>query len=113
MIKLPSNANKIDLPGATVDFFEYEENELTYYHFDCSLCSPPDPMVNAMLGLELIDNENKRLIMINHSVPNALFLRIDANFEYEIDSINGEMKIEFKYKKGTKLETDFSNNKCG
>lgn len=109
---LTKNAKKIYLPGATVDFFEYEENDLTYYYFDCSLCTPPDPMVNAMLGLELIDNENKRLIMINHSIPNALLLRVNANFEYEIEKLSENMKIEFKYKKGTTLQTDFSNNKC-
>lgn len=113
MFKLPNNAKKIELEGSTVDFFEFVQNDLLYYYFDSSLSSPPDPMINAMLGLQLLTDENKRLIMMNHSIPNALFMRIDANFEYEIEKVSNEIKIEFKYKKGSTLKTDFSNDKCG
>lgn len=112
MFKLPQDATKINLVDATVDFYKFTKDDLTYYYFDTSLCTPPDPMVNAMVGLQLIDDKNKRLIMINHTIPNALFMRIDANFEYEIEQISGQIRIEFKYKKGSLLETDFSNNKC-
>ncbi|PLY08856.1 MAG: hypothetical protein C0625_01455 [Arcobacter sp.] len=113
MYKLPNEAKKISLEGSTVDFFEYIKNNIKYYYFDTSLTSPPDPMVNAMIGLQLLDNENKRLIMINHSIPNALFTRVSTNFEYEIEETSGTIKIEFKYKTSSILETDFSNNKCG
>lgn len=113
MFKLPNDRKEIKVEGSTVDFYEFNENDLTYYYFDTSLTTPPDPMVNAMLGLELLDSKNKRLIMINHSVPNALFMRVTENFEYEVESLDDNIKIEFKYKEGSSLETDFSNNKCG
>lgn len=113
MYKIPDNMTKIELEGSTVDFYRYEENELIYFLFDTSLSTPPDPMVNAMLGLQLLDSENKRLIMINHSIPNALFTRISANFDFDVKSFEDNIKIEFKYKSKTTLQTDFSNNKCG
>ena len=50
---------KIEVLDASVDFYKYEENSLTYYFFDSSLTTPPDPMVNALLGLQLLDNKNK------------------------------------------------------
>lgn len=112
MSLIPNNAKKIEVDGATVDFFTYEENDLIYYIFDTSACTPPDPMVNAMMGLQLLDDTKKRLVMINHSVPNALFVKISHNFDYEINSVEGEIKIEFKYKEGTALETDFEDNQC-
>lgn len=112
MFKLPKNAEKIEVEGSTVNFFKFLQNDLIYYYFDSSLSSPPDPMVNAMLGLELISNENERLIMINHSIPNALFVRTTENFEYEVEQLKDNVKIQFKYKTGTNPKTDFSNNKC-
>ncbi len=112
MFNIPKNAIKIHIDGSTVDFFEFVKDELQYYYFDCSLCTPPDPMVNAMLGLELLDKEDKRLIMINHSIPNALFMRVNSNFEYEVEQLEENVKIEFKYKNGTTLKTDFSDNQC-
>jgi len=113
MYKVPNDMTKIDLEGATVEFFEYKEEDLIYYFFDTSLTTPPDPMVNAMLGLQLLDNKNKRLIMINHSIPNALFPRISPNFDFEVESLEDKIKIEFKHKDNSVLQTDFSNNKCG
>ncbi len=38
------------------------------------MTGPPEPMVNAMAGLRLLDNSNKKLIMINHKTPGGLFL---------------------------------------
>ncbi len=113
MYKIPERMSKIELKGSSVDFFTYKEQDLTYYLFDTSLCTPPDPMLNAMLGLQLLDKKNKRLIMINHSIPNALFARINNDFDFEIENLKDNVKIEFKYKNNTKIETDFSNNKCG
>lgn len=88
---------KIDLPGSTVDFFEYKQDGITYFYFDTSMCRPPDPMVNALLGLELLDNENKKLIMINHTIPNALFARLNPNISFEVSEEDNQIKIEFSY----------------
>lgn len=98
MYKIPDDMTKIEVLDASVDFYKYEENSLTYYFFDSSLTTPPDPMVNALLGLQLLDNKNKRLIMINHCIPNALFPRISTNFDFEIENLQNNIKIEFKSK---------------
>ena len=113
MNKIADDMTKIEVPGSSVEFFTFKKNDLIYYFFDTSLSTPPDPMVNAMLGLQLLDNEDKRLIMINHSIPNALFARINLNYDYDVESFEDNIKIEFKYKSNTDLQTDFSNNKCG
>lgn len=112
MSLIPNNAKKIEVEGTTVDFFTFEDKDIIYYIFDTSDSTPPDPMVNAMMGLQLLDSPKKRLIMINHSVPNALFMRISQNFEYEVNEEDGEIKIEFRYREGTALKTDFEDNQC-
>ena len=110
---LPSDAKKIEVAGATVDFFEYIQDGLTHYYFDTSECGPPEPMVNAMSGLQLLDSEDKRLVMINHKTPGGLFPKIEQNFEFEVTPLDdGRSQVIFKYKDGTSMNTDFSNNKC-
>ena len=115
MSLLPNDAKKLELENTTVDFFEYIQDGLTCYQFDTSLCGPPEPMVNAMAGLQLLDNENKRLVMINSKPPGGLFPRIEENFDYDLSEINdGEkVKVIFKYKTGSQPQTDFSQNSCG
>ncbi len=115
MSLLPKDAKKIELENSTVDFFEYIQDGLTCYQFDTSECGPPEPMINAMVGLQLLDNTSKRLVMINHKVPGALFPKIEANFEYELSEIVEEdkVKIVFKPKSSDTSSTDFSNNTCG
>ena len=103
---------KIEVLGATVDFFKFIENGLTTYQFDTSMCGPPDPMVNAMLGLQLLD-ENSQLIMINHHLPGGLFPKIDNDFNYETDSTkDGKIKVIFTKKVNAKNSTDFTQNSC-
>lgn len=95
MFMMPQDAKKIQMEGATVDFYAFTIDDKKYLYFDSSATTPPHPMVNAMLGLEALDNDN-RLIMINHQVPMALFNKIQHSFEYEIEPMpNGNVKIEF------------------
>ena len=61
MIQIPSEAKKIEVAGATVDFFELAKDGISTYYFDTSKCGPPDPMVNAMSGLRLIKNNDNIL----------------------------------------------------
>ena len=81
MSLLPKDAKKLELENSTVDFYEYIKDGLTFYQFDTSECGPPEPMVNAMAGLQLLDNANKRLIMINHKPPMGLFPKIQKNYK--------------------------------
>ncbi len=110
---IPQLAEKIEVDGATVDFFKFIQDGLTTYQFDTSMCGPPDPMVNAMRGLQLLD-DNSQLIMINHKAPGGLFPRIEAEFNYEIGQTeNGMAKVTFTRKSGVESTTNFAANKCG
>ena len=60
---IPKNANKIDVEYSTVTFYKYEDN----YYFDSSLTAIPEPMINAVAGLQIL-NENEKLIMRNHTI---------------------------------------------
>ena len=80
------NAEKITVAGASVDFYKQILDGTSYYYFDTSECGPPDPMVNAMAGLQLLD-ENSKLLMMNHKPPMGLFPKIQQNFSYEIAHI--------------------------
>ena len=109
---IPNTAEKIEVAGATVDFFKFIQNGLTTYQFDTSKCGPPDPMVNAMAGLQLLD-ENSQLIMINHKAPGGLFPKVEAEFDYEVsETSDGMAKIVFTKKTGVESTTDFSANSC-
>lgn len=104
---------KIEVLGATVDFFKEIQNDLTTYSFDTSMCEPPHPMVNAMAGLQLLD-ENSCLVMINHKSPGGLFPKIEADFDFkEENTDDGKVKVTFTKKTNSSNTTDFSQNSCG
>lgn len=99
MIKKPEDAKQFDLDQASVDFYKFEQDNITYYYFDTSMCSAPEPMVNAMVGLQLLEKSSQKLVMINHSVPNALFPKIQDNFDFEIIPLeDGTFEIIFSLK---------------
>lgn len=103
---------KIELVGTTVDFFRSIEDGLTTFQFDTSRCAPPEPMVNAMIGLQLLD-ENSKLIMINHKVPAGLFPKIDGDFEHSEEILeDGRAKVTFTKKAKPSNTTDFSQTSC-
>ena len=77
MSSIPQDAEQIQAMGSSVDFFKTIENGLSTYYFDTSKSGPPAPMVNAMAGLQLLD-ENSKLVMINHKNPGGLFPKIQA-----------------------------------
>jgi len=112
MSNLPQNAEKIEVMGSTVDFFKYMEDEQTVYHFDTSRCGPPDPMVNAMAGLQLLD-ENSKLVMINHKAPGGLFPKVEDDFDYVVEDLaDGNAKITFTKKSNAQGSTDFNATTC-
>jgi len=103
---------KIEVLGATVDFFKSIEDGLTTYQFDTSMCGPPDPMINAMIGLQLLDGSSQ-LIMINHKSPGGLFPKITAEFNFNEEiTEEGKAKITFKKKSNANNNTDFTQNSC-
>lgn len=110
---LLDNATKIQLEGSTVDFFKFIKDDTTFYYFDSSMCGAPEPMVNAMVGLQLLKSENEKLIMINHTTPNGLFPKIQNNYDFDVsDAEDGKVQVIFSYKVGVENQTDFTNNTC-
>ena len=104
---------KIEALGATVDFFTFEEEGVRFFQFDTSKCAPPEPMVNAMAGLQLLKEPNQKLVMINHKAPMGLFPKIEMDFDYVIsEEEEGIVKIVFTKKENSKDATDFTQNSC-
>ena len=96
------------------DFFENRVGELIYYYFDTSMFGPPEPMLNAMAGLKLIDSSNKKLVMFNHTIPNGLLVRVGQNYTHELEELpNGEIKIVFSYIKDETEKADLTQTSCG
>jgi len=111
---LPDDAVKIEIEGTTVDFFEYKKDDVTYYYFDTSLTAAPEPMINAMAGLGLLDGANKKLVMINHRVPGGLFGKVGQNFGHDIEELeDGRAKVVFSYLEDESHKADLSENSCG
>jgi len=106
------NAQKVEVPGATVDFYKWQEGDTTYYGFDTSRCGPPEPMVNAMAGLKLVKSGVK-LVMINHKMPMGLLNKIGDNFEIEKEELpDGRVKLVFGYKAGKSEEANLNDSHC-
>ena len=88
---------KIIVPRATLDIFKYEEDGLICYEFDATLCQPPEPMVNAMVCLSLLQNENDRLVGYFFHEPSPLYDKISSHFSHEATELkSGDFKIIFK-----------------
>jgi hypothetical protein len=103
----------IEVVGATVPFFTYKLEDTQYYEFDTSKCGPPDPMVNAMAGLKLIDAPNKKLVMINHKKPMGLLDKISENFDIVDEKLeDGRVKLVFSYKEGATQKANLDDASC-
>ncbi|BAF70918.1 hypothetical protein [Nitratiruptor sp. SB155-2] len=110
---IPENAQKVDVEGATVDFYKFEKDGITYYAFDTSRCGPPEPMVNAMAGLKLITAPNVKLIMINHKMPMGLLNKIEENYDIEKEELpDGRVKLVFSYRPGKSEEANLNDSSC-
>jgi hypothetical protein len=110
---IPIEASKIDVVGASVDFFKLEKDGQSTYYFDTSKCGPPDPMVNAMCGLKLIKGSNDTLVMINHKAPGGLFAKLGDDILYETSEVEGGfVKIVFKSNNASCTNTDLNQNAC-
>ena len=104
----------IEVVGANVPFFTYTLGEDQIFEFDTSKCGSPDPMVNAMAGLKLLDTPNKKVVMINNKKPGGLLDKVGENNHIEIDKLDdGRVKLTFSYKAGESEKADLSDNTCG
>jgi len=109
----PENAVQISLDGATVPFYKYEENDTEFVLFDSSRCGHPEPMINAMTGLQNLA-DGQKLVMINSKAPMGLFPKIEQDYDYEVENLeDGRAKIVFTKKADAKGETNFGDTACG
>ncbi len=89
----------LEVLGASLPFYTYEDEGITYIEFDSSQSSPPEPMVNVMKGFELIAGTDKRLAMINAQEPMPLYSRIADSMTWEVEVLDsGDVKIVFTNK---------------
>lgn len=109
---IPQMAEEIELNGATVPFYKYEEDGVVVYQFDSSKCGHPEPMINAMTGLQRITG-NEKLVMINSKAPMGLFPKIEADFNFDVKELeDGRFKVTFTKRAEGDDGTDFNNTGC-
>jgi hypothetical protein len=112
VISKPNNAETFTPEGATVPFFRYQLGEDQIVEFDTSKCGPPEPMVNAMIGLKMVD-EHTKLLMINHKRPMGLLEKVQQNFNLEeADTEEGNVQLLFSHKAGESEKADLTKNSC-
>ena len=112
MSLIPANAEQIEVNGATVPFYKYEDNGVTYLQFDTSKSGHPEPMVNAMCGLKVLKSDEK-LIMLNSKPPMGLFPKVENEFDFEHNEIEaGLTKVVFTPKSEKSVATDFNDTSC-
>lgn len=99
--------------GATVSFVKFEEDGVEYFGFDSRQCVPPEPMVNAMIGLKMLDNKNRKLIMINHRSPVGLLAKIEEFYDIKSKELeNGAVELVFSYIEGKSDKADLTDSSC-
>ncbi|WP_297485504.1 hypothetical protein [Sulfurimonas sp.] len=114
MSNIPSDAQKIEVEGATVDYYKLAKDGQSTYYFDTSKEGPPHPMVNAMAGIALLKGTNDTLVMINHKAPGGLFAKLEDDVKYVIEDLdNGLVKVVFSYDDNATEKSDLSQTSCG
>ena len=113
MSNIPNDAQKIEVEGATVDFYKLAKDGQSTYYFDTSKEGPPHPMVNAMAGIALLKGTNDTLVMINHKAPGGLFAKLEDDVKYVVQDLdNGLVKVVFSYDDNATAESDLSQTSC-
>lgn len=89
----------VTIPRATLDIYNYQENELNVYEFDATECSPPEPMVNTIVTLEMLKNKNDILRVMYFHEPAPLYERVSSSFTHESQELeNGSFLVTFRKK---------------
>ena len=89
----------IVVPRATLDIYNYQKDGLNIYEFNATECSPPEPMVNTIVVLEMLQNENDRLIVTFFHEPHPLYERLEETFSHDSKELdNGNIEVTFEKK---------------
>lgn len=112
MSNIPQDAVKIEVAGATVDFYKVAQDSQSTYYFDTSKEGPPHPMVNAMSGLALIKNTNDKLVMINHKMPGGLFAKLESDVSHIAQDLeDGLVQVTFS-SVDADVDSDLTQTSC-
>lgn len=104
--------DKMEVEGATVDFFTFNEGDETYYYFDTTKCGPPEPMVNAMTGLQLLKSDKEVLIMHNHKKPMGLLEKVSKNYDITEEMQDDGTIMLFFRRNAPSDQADLSDKSC-
>jgi len=89
----------VTVPRATLDIYNYEENGLNIYEFDATECSPPEPMVNTIVCLELVKERRDRLKVKFFHEPMPLYERVSEHFLHTSQELeSGDFLVTFERK---------------
>lgn len=102
---IPKDAKEVIVKDSTVPFFKLEN----IYYFDTSSTAVPEPMINAVAGLKILD-KNSKLVMINHKIPLGLFPKIEAYFDFDVEEFENCVKITFVKKRGFEVNLNVNTN---
>ena len=109
----PHDAKLLHVENTTVPFFSYVQDGIEYISFDTSMCVPPEPMVNAMIALELLDSAQKKVVMINHRSPVGLLAKVQSFYDIAVTELEGgKLQLIFSYKEGVSDNVDLSQKQC-
>jgi len=89
----------ITVPRATLDIYNYTEDGLNIYEFDATECSPPEPMVNTIVCLELVKEKTDRLKVKFFHEPAPLYERVGEVFSHSSEELeSGDFLVTFERK---------------
>jgi len=89
----------IEVPRATLDIYTYEKDGIKVYEFNATECSPPEPMVNTIVCLELLKSKTDILEVTFFHEPLPLYERISQQFSHLSQELeNGDILVTFRKK---------------
>jgi len=109
---IPEGSVQVEFEAATVPFYKYTIEGQEYLQFDTSKCGHPEPMINAMTGLQNLSN-NEKLVMINSKAPMGLFPKVEKDFSNIVEELeDGNFKITFSKITDSSEDTNFNDTAC-
>lgn len=103
----------LELPGASLPFWQYRTGGRTLIEFDSTGCRCPIPLANAMAGLERIAASGETLVMINGFEPKGLYERVRSHFRWQVEPLDdGRVRVRFTAVEGRAQALDFGDRHC-
>ncbi len=94
-----SEKKLVKIPRTTLDIYNYSENGFNIYEFDATECSPPEPMVNTIVTLQMLKTDRDILKVTYFHEPLPLYERVRSTFSYTSEELeDGDVVVTFKKK---------------